>query len=341
MTTPLETRMKTLSAAASRRHLLGAALAAPLLASVPFQGARAADHPGSKPIRLVVPFPPGGGTDITGRWIGQALAQELKATVVVENLAGATGTLGSAQVARAAPDGHTLLLGISATHAIAPALFKNLPYKPERDFTPLARIAQGGNLFVVHPSLPVKNVDELVALARKPGGDLAYGSWGIGSGGHLAMEALKQHAKLDLPHVPYKGVAPLLQDLVGGNLKLAVVDFAAGMPHVQAGRLRPIAVSGPKRSSLLPQVPTLVEQGVPFDTASWYAVFGPAKMPPAQVEQLAQALQRVLKSPEAAEKVRALGMEVEPIAHEAFAQQVRQDIGVWAAIVEKGGIKPE
>ena len=333
--------MKIRIVSTSRRRLLGGALATPLLAIAPWRDAFAADYPGSKPIRLVVPFPPGGGTDITGRWIGQALAQELKGTVIVENLAGATGTLGTSQVARAAPDGYTLLLGISATNAIAPALFKNLSYKPERDFTPLARIAQGGNLMVVHPSLPVKSVDELIALARKPGSDLVYGSWGIGSGGHLAMEALKQHARLELPHVPYKGVAPLLQDLVGGTIKVAVVDFAAGAPHVQAGKLRPIAVSGPTRSSLLQQVPTLVEQGVPFDTASWYGVFGPARMPPALVAQLSQALERVLKTPEAAEKVRALGMEIDPISREAFEQQVRKDVSVWAAIVEKGGIKLE
>ena len=333
--------MKTFVANEGRRRLLAATLATPLIGSLPMRAARAADYPGSKPIKLVVPFPPGGGTDITGRWIGQALAQELKGTVIVENLAGATGTLGTGQVARAEPDGYTLLLGISATNAIAPALFKNLPYKPERDFTPLARIAQGGNLIVVHPSLPVKNVDELIALARKPGSELVYGSWGIGSGGHLAMEALKQHAKLELPHVPYKGGAPLLQDLIGGNLKVGVIDLASGTPHVQSGKVRPIAVSGPKRSSLLPQVPTLVEQGVPFDTASWYAVFGPAKMPPALVAQLSQALERVLKSPEAADKVRALGMEVDPISRDAFEQQVRKDIGVWAAIVEKGGIKLE
>jgi tripartite-type tricarboxylate transporter receptor subunit TctC len=333
--------MKTPHPDASRRRLLGGALACPLVALATWRSAAAADYPGSKPIKLVVPFPPGGGTDIVGRWIGQALAQELKSTVIVENLAGATGTLGTAQVARAAPDGYTLLLGISATNAIAPALFKNLSYKPERDFTPLVRIAQGGNLFVVHPSLPVKNIDELIALARKPGSDLVYGSWGIGSGGHLAMEALKQHAKLDLPHVPYKGVAPLLQDLIGGTLKVAVVDLASGTPHVQAGKLRPIAVSGPKRSSLLPAVPTLVEQGVPFDTASWYAVFGPAKMPPPLVAQLSQALERVLKSPEAADKVRALGMEADPVSREAFEQQVHKDAGVWAAIVDKGGIKLE
>ena len=321
----------------TRRRLLGATA----LGLLPAFAVRAADYPGTKPIKLVVPFPPGGGTDIVGRWLGQALAQELKATVIVENLPGATGTMGSARVARAEPDGHTLLLGISATHGIAPALLKDVPYRPDRDFTPLARIAQGGNLFVVHPDLPVKNIDELIALARKPGNDLPYGSWGIGSGGHLAMEAVNQHAGTKMQHVPYKGAAPLLQDLIGGNIKVAVVDLASGVPHVRSGKLQPIAVSGPKRSSLLPEVPTLVEQGVPFDTASWYALFGPAKMPAPVVEQLDKALTKVLATPDAAERIRALGMEPDPIARAAFAQQVSKDMATWALIIERGGIKAE
>ncbi len=330
----------------TRRRLLHAAIAAPaavapMLSLWPASGVWAADFPGTKPIRIVVPFPPGGGTDVVGRMVGQALAQELKATVIVENLPGATGTLGSGRVARAEPDGHTLVLGISATHGIAPALLKDVPYKPDRDFTALARIGQGGNQFVVHPSLPVKNIAELVELARKPGSDLSYGSWGIGSGGHLAMEAVNQQFNTRIQHVPYKGVAPLLQDLVGGNIKLAVVDLASGPPQVRAGKLRAIAVSGSRRAAPVPDVPTLVEQGVPFDTMSWYAVFGPARMPAPIVDQLALALANALKQPEIADKVRALGMDPEPVGREAFAQQVKADMGVWARIIEVGGIKPE
>ncbi len=325
---------------ATRRRLLRAALAAPL-AALPAARLWAADFPGTKPVKLVVPFPPGGGTDIVGRLVGQALAQQLKGTVIVENMAGATGTLGSARVARAEPDGYTLLLGISATHAIAPALFKDLPYKPDRDFTALARIGQGGNLIVVHPSLAVKNIAELVELARKPGSDLAYGSWGIGSGGHLAMEAVNQHFKLQIPHVPYKGAAPLLQDLIGGNIKLAALDLGSAPPHVRSGKLRAIAVTGPKRAAPLPEVATLVEQGVPFDTTSWYALFGPAKMPPALADQIAGAMAEVLKQPEVQDKVRSLGMEPEPIAREAFQQQLSKDMATWARIVQAGGIKAE
>lgn len=329
-----------------RRCLLHAALAspfaaAPLLGLWPAGAARAADYPGAKPIKLVVPFPPGGGTDIVGRTLAQGLAQELKATVIVDNQPGATGTLGSARVARAEPDGHTLLLGISATHAIAPALIKSVSYKPDRDFTALVRVGQGGNLIVVHPSLPVKNVAELIELARKPGSDLSYGSWGIGSGGHLAMEAINQQFRTQMQHVPYKGVAPLLQDLIGGNILLAVVDLASGPPQVRAGKLRPIAVTGAKRAAPLPEVPTLVEQGVQFDTMSWYAVFGPPGMPPALVDQLSTALANVLKQPEVAEKVRSLGMDPEPVSRDAFQRQVGTDMAVWARIVKAGGIQAE
>lgn len=324
-----------------RRRLLGAILLSPLLALAPWQAGWAADYPGSKPIRLVVPFPAGGGTDIVGRWIAKGLAQELRGTVIVENVPGATGTLGAGQVARATPDGHTLLLGISATNAVAPALYKQLPYRPATDFTPLARIAHGGNLIVVHPSLPVNNVGELIEMARRSGGELTYGSWGVGSGGHLAMEAVKQHAGARIAHVPYKGVGPLLQDLLGGHVKIAAVDTASGAQHVQSGKLRAIAATGPARPSLLPQVPTLVEQGVPFDTESWYAVFGPPGMPAPLVAQLRQALERVLASPDAPRLTRDLGMEAEPISREAFEQLVRKDIKVWADVVEKSGIKME
>jgi tripartite-type tricarboxylate transporter receptor subunit TctC len=325
----------------SRRRLLGAALVAPLLGLAPWQPALAQGFPGSKPIRLVVPFPAGGGTDMVGRWIARGMAQELKGTVIVENVAGATGTLGAAQVARAAPDGYTLLMGISATIAIAPALYKHLIYKPDTSFTPLARIAHGGTLIVVHPSLPVKTVKDLIEMASKPGSDLIYGSWGVGSGGHLAMEALQQHAKLKMSHVPYKGVAPMLQDLLGGQIKIAAIDIGTAAQYVQSGKLRAIAATASKRPSLLPDVPTLVEQGVPFDTESWFAVFGPANMPAPVIAELTKALERVLKSPEAPKFVRDLGMEGELISREAFARQVQKDSKAWADIVEKGGIKME
>ena len=324
--------------AAARRRVLTALGALPLLA-LP-TGAFAADFP-SKPIRLVVPFPPGGGTDVMGRLLAQQLALELKATVIVENLAGATGTLGSGRVARGDADGHTLLLGISATHAIAPALFKDLPYQPERDIVAIARIAHGGNLLVAHPSFPANTVAELIAYAKKQGAPLNYGSWGNGSGGHLAAEGIRLHAGVPMQHVPYKGVAPMLQDLLGGQIGVAMSDIASTAPLIRSGKLKALAVTGPKRSAALPNVPTLVESGVPFDTESWYALFAPAKTPPAIVEQLARAAANVLKNPEVVEKIAGLGMEPTPIARDVFDRQWRADIATWARVVQASGAKAD
>ena len=320
-----------------RRGLLGVLAAALAAAALPAIGA---DFP-SKPIRLVVPFPPGGGTDVMGRLLAQQLAQELKATVIVENLAGATGTLGSGRVARGDPDGYTLLLGISATHAIAPALFKDLPYQPERDFVAIARIAHGGNLLVVHPSFPANTVAELIAYAKRQSVPLAYGSWGNGSGGHLAAEAIRLYANVPMTHVPYKGVAPMLQDLLGGQILVGMSDLASTAPLIRSGKLKALAVTGPKRSAALPTVPTLVESGVPFDTESWYALFAPAKTPQPIVDQLARAAAKVLQNPEVAEKVVGLGMEPTPIARDAFDRQWRADIATWARVVQASGAKAD
>ncbi len=326
---------------AARRALLGTAFFGALgLGAMPAALAQLANYP-DKPIRLVVPFPPGGGTDVMGRWVAQSLGNTLKATVIVENVPGATGTVGSARVARAEPDGYTLLLGITATHAIAPAIYKNLPYKPATDFVALARIAQGGNLLVANPAFPANSVKELVAMAKKPGNDLMVASWGNGSGGHLALEAINQAAGVRMGHVPYKGVSQVLNDLGGGQIQLGMTDISSAIPMVKAGRIKPLAVTGPRRSSAYPDVPTLVEQGIASDTAVWYGVFAPARTPVPIVERLSQALQAMLTQPETIEKVRSLGMEADPISREGFAQQVQGDIATWSRIVQVGDIRGE
>lgn len=322
-----------------RRTLLAAVICATTLGAVPAAVAQTAWP--DKPIHLVVPFPPGGGTDVMGRWVAQSLATTLKAALVVDNVPGATGTLGSAKVARADPDGYTILLGISATHAIAPAIYKDLPYKPATDFVAVGRVALGGNLLVAHPDFPANSVKELIELARKPGSSVMVGSWGNGSGGHLALEAINQAAGIHMGHVPYKGVAPELNDLIGGQIQVAMVDVTSAAPFVKAGRIKALAVTGPRRSSSYPNVPTLQEQGVAFDTASWYGIFAPARTPAPIVDKLAQALDVMLKQPEAAEKVRALGMEPVPIPREQFAQQVRDDIATWGHLVQVGNIKAD
>lgn len=318
-----------------RRGLLAAAAWA---AAAPWPLAHAA---GGRPIRLVVPFPAGGGTDVLARLLAKGLGGELDATVVVDNVPGATGTIGSAQVARSLPDGHTLLLGVSGTHAIAPALFKQLPYDPTRDFAAIVRVAHGGNILVANPAYPANSVAEMVAQVKKSGMPLMYGSWGNGSGGHLAGESIRQATGIPMEHVPYKGVAPLLQDLIGGQIQVALADVAGAMPLLQAGKIKALAVAGRKRSSALPKVPTLVESGIAFDTEIWYTLFAPARVPAAEVQRLAQAGERALRRPDAVEKIQGLGMEADPISREGFDRQWREDIATWARVVKAGGITLE
>ncbi|WP_232346341.1 Bug family tripartite tricarboxylate transporter substrate binding protein [Cupriavidus sp. USMAA2-4] len=298
--------------------------------------ARAGGYP-DKPIRLVVPFPPGGGTDVLGRLVAVRLGAELKQTVVVENVAGATGTIGSAQVARAAPDGYTLLLGISATHAIAPSVFPRLPYAPLRDFAPVARLAYGGNVLVANPGFAAHDLPGLVAMARRPGADIAFGSWGQGSGGHLAGEAVNTAAGIHLRHIPYKGVSPMLTDVIGGTLPLAMSDLTGTLPLIRAGKVRALAVSGSQRSPALPDVPTFTEAGVPFRLDSWFALFVPARTPAAIVDKLEQATRAAMQDDGVQAQIAAFGMRYTPVTRAAFAAQMRDDAQAWAALVKSSG----
>lgn len=303
--------------------------------------ARATDYPRDQPIRLIVPFPAGGGTDVIGRIVAKGLAQELKTTIFVENISGATGAVGLQRAARAEPDGYTLTLGISATHAIAPTLLKDLPYKPQRDFVPVGRLAQTALIVVAHPKFPADNIADLLTLARKPGSGLLYGSWGNGSGGHLMMESVCHHGGARMTQVPYKGEAPLLMALIGGEIQLGAASPGTAMPHIRAGRIKVLAAGGPRRTALLPDVATLVEQGVPFDTTSWYGLFAPARTPSVIVDGLARALATVLKLPELNEKARELALEVEPSTRESFARQIASDTAAWGRLIDVSGARAD
>lgn len=320
----------------ARRRALHTLGALPALALPAWAGAANDRYP-SRPIRLVVPFPAGGGTDVVGRLVAARMSAALGGTVVVENVAGATGTIGSTQVARAAPDGYTMLLGISATHAIAPAIFPHLAYDPQRDFQPVGRLFYGGNVLVAAPSFPARDLKALIAMAKQPGADIAYGSWGNGSGGHLAGESLNMAAGIHLRHIPYRGVAPMLTDVMGGTLPIAMADVPASLPLVRSGKVRAIAVSGSERSPALPDVPTFAESGVPFRTDSWFALFVPAKTPAAIVERLETALQAALRDPALAEQAGNLGMRHAPQSRADFAAQWRADTQTWAKLVKSSG----
>jgi len=319
-----------------RRTLLGATitLGAVFMAPGPLGAAEA--YP-DKPIRLVVPFPAGGGTDVIGRMLAARLSAVLKTTVVVENVAGATGTIGTAQVARAAPDGYTLVLGISATHAIAPSIFPRLPYDPQRDFVPIGRIAYGGNVLVANPNFAARDLRSLIAMAKQPNVDLTYGSWGQGSGGHLAGESLNVSAGIHLRHVPYKGVAPMLTDVMGGTLPVAMSDLAGTLPLIRSGKVRALAVSGSARSVALPDVPTFAESGVGFRVDSWFALFAPARTPAAVVDKLDHAMQAAMQDSSLQAQVASLGMRSTPVSRAQFAAQMREDTRIWASLVKSSG----
>ncbi|AZG16959.1 tripartite tricarboxylate transporter substrate binding protein [Cupriavidus pauculus] len=319
------------------RHVMAFWMAAGMAGATLMPAATAAPAWPDRPIRLVVPFPPGGGTDVIGRMLAARLSTVLKGTVVVENVAGATGTIGAAQVARAAPDGYTLVLGISATHAIAPAIFPKLPYDPLRDFVPIGRIAYGGNVLVANPTFPAHDLRALVAMARQPGADLAYGSWGQGSGGHLAGESINVSAGIRLRHVPYKGVAPMLNDVMGGTVPLAMSDLAGTLPLIRAGKVRPLAVTGSERSAALPEVPTLAESGIAFKVDSWFALFAPARTPAAIVERLEAATHEAMQDGAIQAQIATMGMRYAPMSRARFTEQMRDDARAWAALVKSSG----
>lgn len=292
-------------------------------------------------VRIVVPYPPGGGTDILGRVLAKQLTGLIDQPVIVDNKAGAAGLLGATYVARAEADGHTLLLGNSATNAIAPALYPKLQYDPVKDFVPVAQIATVGNAIAVGPSVPVKNIAELVAWSKKTQNGGSYGSWGVGSGGHLAMEMIKSWSGMSMVHIPYKGSALSLNDLMGGQLPVAVVDVTVVAPFYRAGKVRVIGVTGAKRSPNLPDVPTLAEQGVPFNTDSWYAVFAPAQTPAPVLDKLRTAFAKVIKEPEVSKTLIDLGMNPSTISAEEFAAVERKDAATWARLVKESGATAE
>src|SRR5437763_3195304 len=257
----------------------------------------AAQSMAGRQIRLIVPFPAGGPTDIVARPFAQMLGDALKSVVVIDNRGGAGGSLGADAVAKSAPDGRTLLMATVGTHAINPALYKKLPCDAERDFTPIALVAMAPVTIVVHPSQPVSNVAELVALAKKMPGKLNYGSAGVGTPGHLTGEMFKAIAGIDIQHVPYKGSAPAVTDLIGGQIQIMFDPLQSVLSNVQGGKLRALAVSSKARSPVFPAVPTVAESGYDtFETTAWWGVFAPAKLPDALTASLVEEVARIARS---------------------------------------------
>jgi tripartite-type tricarboxylate transporter receptor subunit TctC len=296
----------------------------------------------SKPIRWIVPFPPGGGNDTVARAVGQRLAEAVGQPVNIDNRPGAGGTIGADLAARAPADGYTLFLAGVASHGINPALGGKLPYDPVRDFTPVSLLATAPLLLVVHPSLPVKSVKDLVVLARARPGTLNYASNGRGSSSHMATELFASLAQVKMEHVPYKGFAPALQDLLAGRVELMFSSVVAILPHVSTGKLRPVATSGAVRSPVVPNLPTVAESGLAgYETASWYGVVAPSGTPAAVVERLASELGRIVRLPAMREQLLTDGAVPVGSTPQAFAAHIKAELARWAKLVREAKIQAD
>jgi tripartite-type tricarboxylate transporter receptor subunit TctC len=300
-------------------------------------GVALADYP-ERPVRLIVPFAPAGGTDLTSRLISQHLSESLGRPVIVENRAGGAGNIGTEAVARASADGHTLLLASLST-AVNVSLFKKLPFNPLSDFAPVSLVATVPLLVVVHPSLPVNDIQELIRLAKAKPGGLNYASGGLGTANHVGGELFKYLANVQIVHVPYKGGGPALADVTGGHVPLFFGTMTSTRDLVKAGRLRGLATTGATRSPGAPELPTVAESGVPgYEVSAWYGVLAPAGTPRPIVNRLSADLARMLRIPEVREALLAQGTDPVGSSPEEFGQHLRNEIQKWAKVVQASGL---
>lgn len=303
-------------------------------APLPAGAQRAADAYPTRPVRFVIPYPPGGNTDVFSRLIGARLSERLGQQFVMDNRPGAAGTLGAALVAQSAPDGHTLLMGTFGNIIAARALNPKLQYDPIGDFAPVCSIASPPGLLVVHPTVSASSFDEFVTLAKGNPGKLNYATPGAGSWNHFFFELLKQRAGLDLVHVPYKGIGPAVTDLIAGQVQTSIASVPSSLQHVRAGRLRALAFTGEARSPLLPELPTVSESGLPgYRAAGWFAVLAPAKTPQAAITVLNTAIVRALETQEMRAALAQEGAEPAPAAPEAVARSIREQIDALAPVL--------
>ena len=301
----------------------------------------AQDYP-ARPIRVVIPFAPGGVSDLIVRTVADPLAKILGQTIVSDNRGGAGGTVAASQVAQAAPDGYTLMLGNGGNLAVAPSLYKTLSYDPQKDFAPIALVARAQLVLVVPPSLPAQSVGDLLKLAKTKPGQLTYASSGVAAGPHLAAELLKSRAGIQMVHVPYKGSAPMLAALMGGQVDLGFDSIATSLPQVSAGRLKALAVSGASRSPLAPELPTVAESGLPgFNYSSYFAFVAPAATSASIRERLSREIVRIVGSPETQGQLQNLGLEASPLASAGLDEYLRKERALWASVIEVARISAE
>ena len=299
-----------------------------------------ADRFPERPVRLIVPFAAGGGTDIVARVLGQDLSVFWGQPVVVDNRVGAGGNIGNELVAQAAPDGHTLLLTTAAI-AIAPSIYKRLSFDPIRDFVAITKIGFSPAVVLVHQSVRVNSISELVTLARAQPGKLNYGSSGLGGSVHLATEQFKSMAKVEIAHIPYKGAAPALNDLVGGQIQFMLNAMGTGLAIAKTGKVKVLAVTTAQRSSFAPDIPTVAESGVPFEFSYWYGIFAPAKPPQTVAVQLNRDIGKVLATPVTTKRMETHGVTAAGSSLVQFAAEIKNEVRTWAEVAKSAGIKPE
>ncbi|MCW5736591.1 MAG: tripartite tricarboxylate transporter substrate binding protein [Enhydrobacter sp.] len=296
----------------------------------------------TKPIRVIVSYAPGGVTDVVARLVAQPLSEALGQSVVVENKPGANGMIGSEIVAGSAPDGYTLLMYVDG-NTVLPSIMKKMPFAPLKAFAPITVLGRGSHVIVAHPTLPVRSLPELIAYAKAHPGDLSYASPGLASPQSLSLEAIKKASGIDIVHIPYKGGGQAIADVASGQVKLGVLGMAPALPHIKSGKLVALAVTGGKRSPLLPDVPTVAEAALPgFETVQWQGIAAPAGTPPQIIGRIHDELVRIMATPAVVERLRSIGMDnsTSPTPDE-FRQMIESDLKRWPAIVQAAGIQPE
>ncbi|PUE05867.1 LacI family transcriptional regulator [Limnohabitans sp. T6-5] len=323
-----------------RRQWLTTLLSASLALGTGISAAQSA-YP-NKPIRLVVPFTPGGVTDTSGRLIAEQLSKRLGQQVVVDNKPGASGNIGTQMVAAAEPDGYTLLLGFDGTLVINPHVFPKVGFDTLKDFAPIGKIGDAVLILVSHPAVPAKSLKDVIALSKTQAGGLSYGTSGTGGTPHIAGELLKQRTGANLTHIPYKGGGQAMTDVLGGNIPLVYTAIAGAISHVKSGKLHAVAVSSAQRSSSLPDVPTFIENGVPdFEINSWVGLLAPAKTPKAVLDKLNTELNAVLADAAVRERLNGMGIAATPGTAEKFGQEIQRDLARYGAVVKSANIKAE
>jgi tripartite-type tricarboxylate transporter receptor subunit TctC len=310
------------------------------LCAIALAGVAIAQGYPAKPVRLIVPFPPGGATDVLSRAVGQKLAESFKQQFVIDNRSGASGILGLELAGRAVPDGYTIAMAQATNLAINLAVMGKLPYDPVRDFAPISLVATSHSMLVVHPSLPVRSIKDLVALAKARPGAINYASAGGGGPGHILTERFKKAAKIDMVHVPYKGANPALNDVVAGHVQLYFTSPISAQPFLQSGRLRGIATAGVKRSPSMPELPTIAESGYPeIESTSWWGLVAPVAVPRDIIDRLGAETARILNTPEVKERLVSQGAEPVGNTPDQFAAFIKSEITKWARMVKETGVK--